>query len=278
MKLKERLVKNVWLSAAAILLAAVLLVFLVVTAVRVVLDAVNKPIVSEQTTEEAILEPTLNTHLGRFYHGQNSYLQYEGETEAHLGIDVSSHQMEINWQEVGNTPVEFAIIRAGYRGYTEGAIVEDKYFADNLRGAKDIGLKIGIYFFSQAISEEEAIEEAEFVLSLLGDTELSYPVFFDWEDIEPEARTDEMTSLEITACAKAFCTRIEQAGYQAGVYFNQTFGYQELKLLELEDYIFWLADYSIPCHYRYDYDFLQYTNLGRVSGISTSVDLNLGFD
>lgn len=263
----------------AVFFLIIIIALLAVIVIGKVRDYRARTIHSEpEETVEVIPEPALNTHNGRFYHGEDSYLHYDGETTAHLGIDVSSHQKEIDWEKVGQTPVEFAIIRIGYRGYTEGAISEDKYFRDNLDGARAQGLKLGVYFFSQAISVEEALEEAEFVLSLLDGTVLDYPVFFDWEDIEPEARTDYMDSILLTACAEAFCKRIEEGGYTAGIYFNQRFGYQEFNLLQLEQYDFWLADYSIPSHFRYDYDYLQYSSTGHVYGIETNVDLNLCFD
>lgn len=266
--------KNPRLTASAVLAA---LLLIAVVGVMIAVRIYSERSVISSPEPEPIPEPTLNTHLGSYFYGESHYLEYDGETDAILGVDVSSHQQEIDWSAVAATPVDFAIIRTGYRGYTKGAISEDAYFEQNLTQAKENGLKVGVYFFSQAISTDEAVEEAEFLLSQLNGRELDYPVFFDWEDIEPEARTDNMTSLEITACAKAFCERIEQDGYRAGVYFNRSFGYQELNLLELERYDFWLADYTVPSNFRYDFDFLQYSNVGFVNGIKNNVDLNLVF-
>ena len=173
--------------------------------------------------------------------------------------------------------VDFAILRAGYRGYTEGAIQEDETFLTNLAAAKAAGLKVGAYFFSQALDKAEAVEEAEFVLNLLDGAELDYPIFFDWEDIEAEARTDGMDSVTLTACAVAFCKRVELNGYRAGVYFNQRFGFEEFDLRDLQDYELWLAEYALSPSFPYHFDVWQYANDGMLSGVDGPVDLNLAF-
>ena len=166
-------------------------------------------------------------------------------------MDISSHQQSVDWEAVKAAGVDFAILRAGYRGYTEGAIQEDETFLTNLAAAKAAGLKVGVYFFSQALDKAEAVEEAEFVLNLLDGAELDYPIFFDWEDIEAEARTDGMDSVTLTACAVAFCKRVELNGYRAGVYFNQRFGFEEFDLRDLQDYELWLAEYALSPSFPY---------------------------
>ena len=169
------------------------------------------------------------------------------------------------------------MIRLGYRGYTEGEIGLDPYFLRNIEGAQAAGLDVGVYFFSQAITKDEAVEEAKFVLNWIEGYELDYPIFFDWEDIEAEARTDGMDSVTLTACAVAFCKRVELNGYRAGVYFNQRFGYEEFDLRELQDYELWLAEYALSPSFPYHFDVWQYANDGMLSGVDGPVDLNLAF-
>ena len=217
-----------------------------------------------------------NVYDGLFYQDGN-FVRYEGYTPSHIGVDVSAHQQQIDWQQVADSGVEFAMVRAGYRGYTKGDLERDAYFTQNVDGAAAAGLDVGVYFFSQAITTDEALEEADLVLELLDGRTLAYPIVFDWEDIEADARTDGMTSPLLTEIAAAFCARVEAAGYQSGIYFNQRFGYQEFDLLQLQGKTFWLAEYNIPPTFAYDFQIWQYTNDGTVPGISTPVDLNLSF-
>ena len=204
--------------------------------------------------------------------------KYVGEGyETLRGVDVSEHQYDIDWAAVAASGVDFAYIRLGYRGYTQGGLFEDAYFKANIEGAKSNGIKVGVYFFSQALDEKEAIDEANFVLESLKDYPLSYPVIFDWEDIQADARTDGMDSVQLTKNALAFCSAIEKAGYRAGVYFNQRFGYEEFDLESLQDYVFWLAEYNETPSFSYHFQLWQYCNDGRVDGIHTDVDLNLAF-
>lgn len=230
---------------------------------------------AEETDPYAQLDP--NTYDASLFYEENGLLHYENSQKSRAGIDVSSHQQGIDWEKVKAAGVDFAIIRLGYRGYTEGAIQLDEYYLRNMDAAKTAGVELGVYFFSQALTPEEAVEEAEFCLNWLQDCELSYPVLYDWEDIEAEARTDGMDSITLTACAKAFCQTIEEGGFRAGIYFNQTFGYQELKLPELDEYCFWLAEYNETPTFAHDFEIWQYCCNGSVDGIDTDVDLNLAF-
>ncbi|MCI8524826.1 MAG: hypothetical protein HFF17_02675 [Oscillospiraceae bacterium] len=206
-----------------------------------------------------------------------NYIVYDGAPPARRGIDVSAHQGIIDWAAVAADGVEYAMIRVGYRGYTEGVTSLDELFYDNVGGARAQGLDVGVYFFSQAISVEEAVEEAEIVLRAIGGIDITYPIIYDWEDIQQEARTDGMDPVTLTACARAFCETIEAAGYRAGIYFNQRLGYQEFDLVSLQDYLFWLAQYADAPDFAYDFEMWQYTNAGQVAGIEGDVDLNLSF-
>ena len=230
-----------------------------------------------ETNDGLIPGLAVNSYDAAKFYQQDGFIRYSGEKPAYVGVDVSSHQQEIDWQAVKEAGVDFAMIRVGYRGYTEGEIQPDPYFEQNMLGAQEAGLDVGVYFFSQAISAAEALDEARFVLDAIDGYTLQYPVIFDWEDIEAEARTDGMDSIILSGCAYTFCNAIEQAGYRAGLYFNQRQGYQEFDLLKLQDYVFWLAEYNPTPTFSYDFQIWQYANDGCVDGISTDVDLNLSF-
>ena len=242
---------------------------------------VGKDPVQEQTPVEPVdLEPTVpeNSYDPAGFYEEGGFKRYKSDdTLASVGVDVSAHQQEIDWELVAANGVEFAMIRVGYRGYTEGEIQPDDYFVQNIEGARAAGLDVGVYFFSQALDEQEAIDEANYVLEQIKDYPLSYPVIFDWEDIEADARTDGMDSVQLTKNAIAFCDTIKQAGYRAGVYFNQRFGYEEFDLESLQDYVFWLAEYNDTPSFSFHFQIWQYCNDGRVDGIKTDVDLNLAF-
>lgn len=194
------------------------------------------------------------------------------------GIDVSAFQTEIDWQAVKDAGIEFAMIRVGYRGYSTGKLDLDSCFLSHIQGALDAGLGVGVYFFSQALTAEEAIEEANFVLTWIEGYNITYPVVFDWEEVDGQARTDEMNMLMLTSCAQAFCETVEASGYEAGIYFNQAYGYQQLNLVSLQDYTFWLAEYSETPTFYHDFKMWQYTNQGTVPGIEGFVDLNIWFE
>ena len=239
----------------------------------------DKP-AAETTVEPADLEPSVaeNSYDPDGFYEEGGFKRYRSsDTIASVGVDVSSHQQEIDWELVAANGVEFAMIRVGYRGYTEGEVQPDEYFTQNIEGALSAGLDVGVYFFSQALDEQEAIDEANFVLESIQGYPLSYPVIFDWEDIQADARTDGMDSIQLTKNAIAFCDVIEKAGYRAGVYFNQRFGYEEFDLSSLQDYVFWLAEYNDTPSFSYHFQLWQYCNDGRVDGIKTDVDLNLAF-
>ena len=219
-----------------------------------------------------------NTYDPSCFYMDGGFLRYESDTiTSQVGIDVSAHQQEIDWQRVAESGVQFAILRVGYRGYTEGTIQEDTYFEQNLEGAIDAGLDVGVYFFSQAIDEQEAREEARFVLDKISGYLLAFPVFFDWEKIGSEARSDTMDLASLTIVTDTFCTAIRNAGYQAGLYFNQQLGYEELHLPSLQTYTFWLAEYNDTPSFAYHFDLWQYSASGTVDGIEGDVDLNLAF-
>lgn len=195
----------------------------------------------------------------------------------HLGIDVSKWQGEIDWEKVKDDGVEFVIIRCGYRGYTKGTLIEDPMFAQNIKGATDAGLKVGVYFFTQAINEVEAVEEASMVVSLVRDYDLQYPIFIDTESAGGTGRADGLDVESRTKVCDAFCATIQDAGYKSGVYASRNWYYEKVEAEELEDYVIWLAEYrSIPLYKGY-YHMWQYTSKGKVDGINGNVDMNLSY-
>ena len=195
-----------------------------------------------------------------------------------LGVDVSSYQGEIDWQAVAADGIDFAMIRAGgrYYGLDSGTIFEDPQCRANIQGASEAGLEVGVYFFSQAVSPEEAEEEARFVLDLLKGCDITGPVVFDWENISSgPARTDGVDSATLTAMANAFCNLVEEAGYQPMIYFNQYIAYLLYNLEGVAQYPFWLAQYTQSPDFYYDFQMWQYTDAGQVAGIQGKADLNL---
>ena len=219
-------------------------------------------------------------HSENFVINENGFLVYdEPGIPSYVGIDVSSHQKQIDWDKVAAAGVDFAIIRVGYRGYTVGKIVKDPYFEYNMENAIRAGLDVGVYIFSQAINEEEAIEEAQFTLDLIQGYDITYPVVFDWEYVsDSSSRTYHMTNQEIIDCTKAFCQYVTAAGYSTMTYGNPNMVNKGYDLSQLLDYPFWLAHYTyqwIPTGFPYYYDMWQYSSTGRVDGIEGNVDLNL---
>ncbi len=210
------------------------------------------------------------------YEGSRAYYQ-DGNYQALLGIDVSTHQRSINWEKVKNDGIEFAMIRVGFRGYTVGKIYLDDTFNQNIAGANEVGIPVGVYFFSGAINQQEAIQEAEFVLRQIKDYKVDLAIAFDMEDISAENnRMKNLTTAEKTAIALAFCQRIEAAGYKAVVYGNAKWLLESLTYSEVAKYGIWYANWNY-LHWPYELYAYQYTSSGTVDGINGRVDMNLGF-
>lgn len=191
-----------------------------------------------------------------------------------VGIDVSAHQGDIDWKQVKEAGIQFVIIRLGYRGYGEsGKLVKDPMAQKYYKGAKEQGLLIGGYVFSQALDEQEAIEEAQLALEVTKDWEMDLPISFDWEFLHFECRTTYMEPEMITRCAKAFCETLVEGGRQPMLYTGLYV--KTLELGELTQYPMWLALYSDTLTYRYWLDFWQYSCTGTVPGINGDVDLNI---
>lgn len=195
-----------------------------------------------------------------------------------VGIDVSKWNGEIDWDRVRNAGVEFAIVRAGYRGSVTGSLVEDPCFAANMKGAAASGVPVGVYFFTQAVNEVEAVEEASVVLQLVKEYSLDYPIFIDTEGAGGNGRADGLDAETRTLVCEAFCRTIENAGYKAGVYGSRNWYNNNLYTDRLDnDYCIWLAEYrSVPLYQGY-YQIWQYTSKGKVDGIDGNVDMNISY-
>ena len=200
--------------------------------------------------------------------------------ETLCGIDVSEHQKEIDWAAAADAGLDFAFIRLGYRGYSKGGLNVDEFFEANIDGALENGLRVGIYFFSQAISVEEAQEEADFLLETLSPyaQSITLPVMYDWETIGTEdARTDDVDGKTLTDCALAFCEKIRQAGYDTGVYAYRYLAYFQYDLPRLTDCTLWIGAVGDVPDFYYRHDIWQYNVAGSIPGIEGDVDLNLLF-
>ncbi len=198
--------------------------------------------------------------------------KWEG-TDAAFGIDVSKWQKDIDWEAAAADGVEFAIIRCGYRGSSSGSLVEDPYFKKNIDGARAAGIQTGVYFFTQAITEVEAVEEASMTVSLLDGMKLDLPVFIDTEG--SGGRADALDKETRTAVCKAFCETVRSAGYAPGIYASRSWFDKKLIDDEFDNVTRWLAEYRKTPLYTGDFGLWQYTSKGTINGIGTRVDLDM---
>lgn len=197
--------------------------------------------------------------------------------EGQMGIDVSKWNEEIDWDRVQNAGITFAIIRCGYRGSSTGALVVDPYFEKNIQGALAAGLKVGVYFFTQATNEVEAVEEASMALALCEGYQLTYPIFIDTEGAGGNGRADGLDMETRTKVCQAFCETVEDAGYTGGIYGSRNWFRSKLRMDALSDHIIWLAEYRESPIYGGSYHFWQYTSSGSVDGIEGRVDLDISY-
>lgn len=237
-----------------------------------------------QTVEYPYIDAPLNKYdfSNLITDDKKKKMYYENnEPAAKFGIDISQYQGNIDWNKVKNEGVEFAILRAGYRGYETGLLKTDSKFIEYVQGAKSVDIGIGVYFYSQAVNENEAIEEADYVINLLHENNITpdYPVVYDWEFVldEDPARTDLLDKNMINACCIAFCERIKNAGYTPMYYTNITNALFKYDMPRLSGYGMWLAEYAKSTDFIYDFDMWQYSCSGLIDGIDSLVDLNLYF-
>ena len=238
-------------------------------------EVILEPTISETEPENPTIPPDRNPY-GRydFQYNRHNYLLLQN-VDSSPGVDVSAHQGDIDWAAVKDSGIEFAIIRLGYRGYGSGKLVEDEYAKKNLKEAREAGLKIGAYFFSQALNIKETDEEIQFMLNMLADVDLDMPLVLDWEIPAEDARTKNMDARTLTDIQLHYCGQMKKMGYQPMVYFNWHQSENLYYLSELEDYPFWLALYQDRMTYPWKVEMWQWTSSGRVPGIQGNVDINV---
>ncbi len=234
-------------------------------------------IAQTEKTAPTTAEPTENPLRPEDFAYEGEYLDCLN-MPARLGVDVSFWQGDIDWEQVAAAGMEFAMIRLGYRGTTQGGLGQDSYARINYEKATAAGLQVGGYFFSQAVTVEEAVEEAQYVLEMIRDWDVQMPIVYDWEYGGADSRTANMDARTLTDCTLAFCAAIEEAGYEAMIYFNEDQSHKDMYLGELTGYRFWLAQYGQMLSYPYRVDMWQYTCTGSVPGIEGNVDINLLFE
>ncbi|MBR5534723.1 MAG: S-layer homology domain-containing protein [Ruminiclostridium sp.] len=204
-----------------------------------------------------------------FQVNENGFLTYNSEEyTCKVGIDVSRYQGTIDWAQVKEAGVDFAILRLGYRGYGSGQLVLDNTFYQNMKGALANDIEVGVYFFSQAISPAEAQVEAQYCVDKLKGYDITYPIVFDWEPYSSslEPRTEDLDDQVLTQCAVAFCETVKSYGYQPMVYANPNYYYFHFDLAQLVNYPLWLAHYNTFTNFYYHFDMWQYSDGSYVVG------------
>lgn len=211
---------------------------------------------------------------------KNNLLSYvkSGKEVSYLGIDLSRYQTKVNYEAIKNEGIDFCMIRVGARGYESGVIQADNMFDTHIEGANKAGLHTGLYFYSQATTEAEAVEEANYLLSRIGTYKITYPIAFNMEYIDHDsARIETLTKTEKTKIALAFLQRIEEAGYTGMLYGNEEWLLQRVDLTQFEKYDIWLADESDLPDYPYVFSMWEYTRKGEIYGVEGKVNLNISF-
>lgn len=229
--------------------------------------------VLEEVEKHSLLEEN-------FQKTEEGLMQYveNGTVTSHKGIDVSKYQGTIDWAAVKEEGIEYAFIRIGLRGYESAKIVLDEYYEANMAGANSAGIAAGVYFFTQAVTVEEAKEEADFVIEHLAGYDVSCPVVFDVERIAGgKGRADQLTKEERTDITIAFCEAVKAAGYTPMIYGNVVCFTRLLDMTKLNDYEKWYAFYDDYMYMPYNVSCWQYTEKGLVDGIPGNVDLNISF-
>jgi GH25 family lysozyme M1 (1,4-beta-N-acetylmuramidase) len=211
---------------------------------------------------------------------QSNLMKYfeDGRKTSYVGVDISKFQDYVDFVKVKKAGIEFVMLRVGARGYGTGQLILDEYFNDNIKRATDAGLDVGVYFFSQAITPEEAVEEANMVIESLGEYQISYPVAFDMELIENDtARTDSLTRAERTEITKAFLDTISAAGYKTLIYGNKEWLLKEIDMSKLTAYDVWYSQGADIPDYPYKFGMWQYSFQGSVDGIAGYVNMDISF-
>ncbi len=241
----------------------------------VAINDISLLIKTEEEIDAALEDTAVNGADNDADDTENTGIRKDGN--AQFGIDVSKWNKEIDWDKVKEAGVQFAIIRVGYRGSSTGALVEDPYFEENIKGAIAADIPVGVYFFTQAVNEVEAVEEASMVIQLCQDYNLDYPVFIDTEGAGGDGRADKLDAETRTLVCEAFCSTMKNAGYDAGVYASRNWLNENLNADDLDQYITWLAEYREAPLYQGYYQMWQYSSNGSIDGIEGRVDMNISY-
>lgn len=242
------------------------------------INVTNVYVPERKISEGKVAMNSYNADNFRIDNGFMAYFDDEGNKISHLGCDLSYHNDKVDFDKLAASECDFVILRIGYRGYTEGGLVADEKFEEYASEAKRVGLNLGVYFFTQAINEEEAVQEADYVIELLDGMTLEYPVFFDTEYInDSEARTNkEEISRELRSkICIAFCERIREHGYYPMIYASENWIRRNMDLTMLPQYELWAPQYRDENDFLYDFSIWQYTEEGSIPGVEGLVDLDI---
>lgn len=262
--IKLYIVRHPWIAAGAAAVALGLILFISISSCS------NNEITSVNYSSGIVLEDTY------WETDDKGFMNYNKEGySSSVGIDISQWVEDIDFTAVKKYGVEYVILRLGYRGYTEGGLFSDENFEKYIKAAQKAGLKVGVYFVTQAISEDEAVEEAEYVLKYISGHKIEMPVYIDMEEVYDTARTDEMTADDFTRIAAAFCKKVEEAGYRGGIYANETWFNNKLDFDKIKHYDIWLAKYSDILSTDLAINMWQYSSEGTVDGTEMWVDMNV---
>ncbi len=267
--------------AVAIILVAVLLTQTAITDTAVY--KITDRIISE--SEEINIEIDSQAHLSGDYGGEAysinaSELSGIAGTAKAIGIDVSVWQGTIEWDKVKAAGIDFAMIRCGYRGYSGSGVIEkDPRFDRNIVGALNAGIKVGVYFYSTAVTVEEAEQEADWVISVIKDYNITYPVAYDFEEFynSDGSRAVRLSQKQRTANTVAFLERVKSAGYNPMLYASASAVRRYWLYSEIKEYDYWLAHYTTKTNYSGHYVMWQCTSKGRIDGINGNVDFNIAY-
>ena len=240
-------------------------------------------VVRPDGTEQWIM---INSYLEKNTYQESGFVYEEpvmkyfadGAKASFLGVDISKDNGTVNFAKLKKDGVDFVMVRIGYRGYESGNVVLDEEYFDNIQLANEAGLAVGVYFESQATTVEEALEEAEFVVTNLIEMRVTYPVVFDLGlVVNDTSRIDNIPKTQLTEITNAFCNRVKEVGYKPMVYGNKYWLLRKIDLTMLGDYDIWLSQNGQMPDYPYQFAMWQYTNTGTVSGISGDVNMNISF-